>query len=179
MIRSCLLIVAMLSVAISGCAIRRTPQEAQEASERAARIFSALCISSLPSMTGLQQRLHDVNEREWGSPPNTNSSIHGLGGSIPDGMAPSWGTPEWSGHPGEYRCAMTVFSVGRQRAEAAFLAELRRSLPPGIRISHADVDSHDEFQAWSVSGAKPGMRFELATGTTGLGEGVIARFAWP
>lgn len=140
-----------------------------ELTKVSADTFAELCIDSLPSMDGLQEKLEEIALKRFGKPPSLNRNVYGAASHVPSGMSISRGTPEWNEYDGEYRCEVSATAITLEDAATRMVELFEERAGPGITLAEAKPDGPGEREAWSVSGAKPDMRLEVVAGSSASG----------
>ncbi|MEM9369974.1 MAG: hypothetical protein AAGA26_02325 [Pseudomonadota bacterium] len=168
-IAGCILVTALGACDDQSASINKIGLNAVEIAENTIRIFGDLCVDGMPAMDGLKDRFAEVVESEFGKAPSLNRDVYGVATHAYSGIQIARGTPGWRDFEGEFRCEVSANAISTEEAGTKLAEDFEARTQGAYTLSEAQPDGPSERQAWTVSGAKPGMRLEVASGPAATG----------
>ncbi|OSP56108.1 hypothetical protein [Pseudoruegeria sp. SK021] len=151
-------------------------QSAREKSQEAGGIFAELCAKSLPGMTGLEDKVRAISAKAFANSGGVaQPGVYVQGGSITTGISFGAGTPKWKDSNGGYFCQTTIYNVNRTQAVADMIAAVSAVHPASVQLTQITPTPKGALDAWTVSGAKPGMTLVASRAPQ---NGTRFRLAW-
>ncbi|MEM7509222.1 MAG: hypothetical protein AAF415_21105 [Pseudomonadota bacterium] len=131
--------------------------------------FAEMCLDAMPVMQGTRESLVAISVRDFGTTPELDREALSTVTHRTSGITLMRGTAAWPDFAGENRCEVSAQAVRVNRTVEAMLATFEERSPPSTSLAEAIPDGAGEERAWTVNGATPNMRLEVATGAAAAG----------
>ena len=170
----------LLASCVNREGLDRTDLRPSDVSAVAVELFREMCVAQLPSMETVRATMVTIAEREFGQKPTLDRDAYSTAASKRGGVILTRGTPAWPPFNGEHRCEVSAAAVQIGDTTDAMLDLFKQDGPSVFTLTEVRPDEVGEQSAWSLTGAKPNMRLEVATGASAAGgtRQIALRLVW-